>query len=429
MSQLELPDTTRIKCERPLRVSSESPAVSVVIPSHNRCDLLRMVLSGIAGQTYPAGRIEAVVVLDGCTDESAEMLRSREWPFALRILEGEHSGIAAVRNVGVSEARNDVVVFLDDDIVPEPGCIAEHARVHQAHDDRHIGLGYCPPVIEDGGWWAFVLRSWWEDHFQRKCEPNHVWTYVDLTTGNSSFPRSLLLEFEGFDEDFRRRHEDWELGIRMLGRAVTLGYYPEAIARHHLDTSLQATVRNQRQEARDDVLLARKHPQVMGQLPLAQYVDGRPSATERFLDRYLPIADRLEQLGMRSSWRRLARRLIREAYVLGLKDVVPAAEQFFALVAPVWNASAERVAWKLDHAGLVAVPPVGSVELAVEYGGEAVGRVVAVDPGGQWEWRSVAERVAGDTVHPARVAHLCEYLSLREAESAAVTELEHVRVG
>lgn len=420
----ELPDEAG---ERELRVSKEAPRVSVVIPSHNRRDSLGRVLDGLAAQTYSADSIEAVVVLDGCSDGTAEMLRSAKWPFDLRVSEGSHAGIAAVRNVGLSAARNDVILFLDDDIVPGRDCVTAHASAHESRRN-HVALGYCPPVVDDGGWWAYVLRSWWEDHFRRKREPQHTWTYMDLTTGNSSLPRSLLLDFGGFDEDFTKRHEDWELGVRMLERGIVLAYYPDAIARHYLDTSLRATVRNQRQEARDDVLLARKHPHVMSQLPLAQYVDGRPSASERFVERYVPLADRLETLGMRGTWQRLARRLVREAYVLGLKDAVPAAEEFFSILAPIW-ASAQKVTWSLDEHAMGHIAPVGSAELAIEWGGEAVGRVVAVDPGEHWDWRSVGERVARETAQSARVVSLCEFLELREAGLGALAHLEpmHVR--
>ena len=153
-----------------------------------------------------------------CFDQS-------KWPFDLRILEGSHAGIAAVRNVGLSAARNDVILFLDDDIVPDRDCVTAHASAHESRRN-HVALGYCPPVVDDGGWWAFVLRSWWEDHFRRKREPQHTWTYMDLTTGNSSLPRSLLLDFGGFDEDFTKRHEDWELGVRMLERGIVLGVLP-----------------------------------------------------------------------------------------------------------------------------------------------------------------------------------------------------------
>ena len=425
---LELPPSKTSRPTGALHVADEAPSLSIVIPSHNRADMLGRVLDGLAQQTYPASRSEAVIVLDACTDGSAEMLRSRETPFPLRVLEGTHTGIAAVRNTGVAAATNDVIVFLDDDIVPEPSCLAEHARTHRDRADAHVALGYCPPVVDDGGWWAHVLRSWWEDHFRRKRERNHQWSYFDLTTGNSSLPRSLLLAFGGFDEDFAKRHEDWELGVRMLEHGVKLAYYQHAAARHHLDTRLATTVRNQRQEARDDVLLARKHPHVMGQLPLANYARGRPDASMQFIDRYLPLADRLEAAGMRHSWQRLARRLARDAYVVGLKDAVPSAEDFFALVAPIWTQSLEKVEWILNDPGPAAMPAVGSIELAVEYDGTALGRVVAVDPGDHWEWISVAERVAAETTSAARTAYLRQQLGLAEPDGDTRSELAAVHV-
>ena len=232
------------------RVTTEWPTVSVVIPSRDRRELLGRVLESLARQTYPSERTEAVVVLDGSTDGSAELVRSLPLPYAVRLVERPKSGIGATRNAGVEVSTGDVVLFLDDDIVPEQPCLSVHAAAHAAAAGEQVALGYCPPVT-DGSWWSLELRSWWEDHYRRKLEPNHRWTYMDFVTGNSSLPRSLLEELGGFDEAFTARHEDWELAVRLLERGVRLSYDPGTRAAHHLDTSLQGAVARQREEARE----------------------------------------------------------------------------------------------------------------------------------------------------------------------------------
>lgn len=63
------------------------PLASVIIPTHNRRELLEMVLKHIAGQTVDLLSIEVIVVADGCSDGTIEMLGSRRWP-----PEGRHDG-------------------------------------------------------------------------------------------------------------------------------------------------------------------------------------------------------------------------------------------------------------------------------------------------------------------------------------------------
>ena len=111
----------------PRVVEPDDPELSVTIASYNRRERLEQVLRALGGQSYPAERYEVVLVLDGSTDGSAEMARSLELPYSLRVLEQENRGLAASRNRGGHEAANPIVMWLDDDIVPLPGLLAEHA--------------------------------------------------------------------------------------------------------------------------------------------------------------------------------------------------------------------------------------------------------------------------------------------------------------
>ena len=403
---LELPEHAPPVDVARITVVEGSPALSATVPSHNRRELLERVLDGLARQTYPEDRYEVVVVLDGSTDGSAEMIASKETPYRLRLVENTKAGVGAVRNTCIRSASNPIVLFLDDDIVPEPGCLAVHAEAHRRAREGHVALGYCPPVATDGAWWPLAMRAWWEDHFRRKAEPDHEWTYVDFVTGNVSFPRELVLGLGGFDEEFRSRHEDWELAIRLLDSGVPLAYYPESKALHYADVTFAATVHHQRQEARDDVLLARKHPQVIAQLPLARYAAGRPAASEAFVQRWLPWVDRFERHQMRRSWLKVTRRLIRDAYLLGLWDAIPSSEDFLALLAQAWHEQPQVVVLPLGDAARLDVPPVGPAEVSLLLQGDELTRVAPVDPHSQWDWSEVTTRVvssASDDVRRALV--------------------------
>src|SRR5579871_3087260 len=96
--------------------------LSVVIPTYNRKESLRRTLDGLARQTYPFSEFEVVVVSDGSTDGTAEMLAQymQTAPYALCAITQANGGPSRARNRGIREARYDVIVFLDDDVEPVP---------------------------------------------------------------------------------------------------------------------------------------------------------------------------------------------------------------------------------------------------------------------------------------------------------------------
>src|SRR3954468_19138217 len=119
------------------------PEVSVVIPTHNRLEVLAEVLQALEFQQGPPN-FEVVVVDDGSTDGSGDWLRSRSFRMPLRVLLQENHGPAAARNPGVAGAAGRWGGFLGDDPVPSPGWLATHREAHRRRgDDPHLAvIGY-----------------------------------------------------------------------------------------------------------------------------------------------------------------------------------------------------------------------------------------------------------------------------------------------
>lgn len=193
--------------------------LSVVVPTYNRKDLLRITLEALGHQTYPRDQYEVIVVSDGSSDGTDEMVAeyAQEAPFSLRLIRQANSGVARTRNRGIHEATGEVLVFLDDDIEVVPEFLALHAVRHQ-QDEQVAVVGYLAPDPQrrhtEPPWIAWE-HAMLERNYRRWLPggplgpgPEHFYT------GNASVRRAPVLRIGGFDESLKRQ-EDTELAYRL----------------------------------------------------------------------------------------------------------------------------------------------------------------------------------------------------------------------
>lgn len=89
--------------------------VSVIIPTFNRRESLLRTLESIVRQSYPAERLEVIVVDDGGQDGTREVVQ-KPVPFAHHYLRQVNQGATAARNRGAAYSKGEYLVFIDDDI-------------------------------------------------------------------------------------------------------------------------------------------------------------------------------------------------------------------------------------------------------------------------------------------------------------------------
>lgn len=123
--------------------------ISVVIPTRNRAARLRAMLEGLRAQTLSAAdRFEVIVVDNGSTDATPQVVADAAGAFSeFRAIVEPVPGLHAGRHAGFRAARGEVLVFCDDDIVPEPGWLAGMA---DSFSIRSVSLatGPCRPEYE-----------------------------------------------------------------------------------------------------------------------------------------------------------------------------------------------------------------------------------------------------------------------------------------
>lgn len=307
---------------------------SVVIPTHNRREVVNRALDALSKQVYFGGNFEVIVVADGCYDDTVFFLRKQlsSYPFTLHVLEQQGSGPAAARNKGAHHARGDILIFMDDDIEPLPRFVAAHCKAHSI--PRRVVIGYLPPRLTwQQGLFRHILKSWWEEMFGRMRQFGYRFCYTDLLSGNFSLPCSLFIEVGGFDSRFIC-HEDYELGVRLLRAGAEFVFEPSAKGYHHDMSDIRRVMERKFQEGKADVVLGQLYPELCSTLLISiQYrkaflfiriVSPLTFRWPRTGDRIARLSEKLlpvvEGIKLRRVWRRVLKNLMGYWYWRGVAE-------------------------------------------------------------------------------------------------------------
>jgi glycosyltransferase involved in cell wall biosynthesis len=184
------------------------PGVSVVIPTHNRSDLLALTLRSALSQRDVA--FEVIVVDDGSADETSEVVAGLGDPRVRLIRHDVSQGVSAARNRGIAEARAEWIAFLDDDDLWAPDKLSfqltaasESSRcwvyVGSVTIDRFTRVrGGSPPVRPD-----------------RFTQALPRWNPMPGGCSNALIRRETLQQIGGFDVGLSIL-ADWDLWLRLL---------------------------------------------------------------------------------------------------------------------------------------------------------------------------------------------------------------------
>lgn len=327
--------------------------ISVIIPTHNRAEALLQALEALVVQIFAKSEFEVIVVADGCTDKTVEMVKGYRAPYKLQILEQEGSGAAAARNKGAAIADGSLLLFLDDDIISSPQLVDAHVKAHQQAVNQVV-IGYLPPVLQNQkGYFRTKLKAWWEDVFYPMHHTGYSLTYRNLLSGNFSLPAQLFDLVGGFNASFKCQ-EDYELGVRLIQARAQFVFAPEAMGYHNETTDLNRWLYRKYSEGKAAVQFCHEYPQLFDTIPvLNQFNNGFPTFYQNTLQLiqkwnilaaciaiiYRCALNILEWLRMRELWEKLLGRL--QIY-WSLKGMLDAAGDLDSLINLLKDASSHR---------------------------------------------------------------------------------------
>ncbi|HXR60367.1 MAG TPA: glycosyltransferase, partial [Solirubrobacterales bacterium] len=262
------------------------PAVTVIVPTHQRRETLRRTLESLQAQSVDPSSFEVIVATDACDDGTETMVDAFPASFGLRRVDPAGRGRAAACNAAIGLARGEILIILDDDMRVVPEFVERHRSQHPPGSRRCV-LGAVPVELEpQSSRAARYVKEKFDLHLRRLGEdPEHLNRPRSFYTGNASLRTGVMREVGGFDESFGiYGNEDVELALRLRAAGMELGYDPEALAHQRYDKDFAGLQRDTLAKGRTTVLLARRHPRVFGDLRLATPDEGsRPWLAARSL--------------------------------------------------------------------------------------------------------------------------------------------------
>ena len=226
---------------------------TIQLCTYNRSALLERVLDACFEQTLDASEYEVVLVNDGSTDDTLDVIERARSRAACRfeVITQPNSGLAKGRNAGIARASGERIIFIDDDVLPLPNFVEEHLRSHAR----------APKAVVRGG--AINVESFDE-------LPVPIWSIRNYSgnffwTTNVSVPLATIRAIGGFNESFSEYGwEDIDVGLRLRFGGVRAVFNPKALVYHWKPRprsgNVEKMIRQARAQARTAVQLAAIHP-------------------------------------------------------------------------------------------------------------------------------------------------------------------------
>lgn len=212
--------------------------ISVVIPTVARRSLLIEVVAAFAAQE-PA---EILIVLDGPISNH-EIVTAANQNVQTRLVRlDSNRGAGIARAEGVAEASSELILLVDDDILPEPGFVEGHRRAHDGYR-RRVVTGYIPVAVPHPRRSRDLAAYECAHHYEQsvshwRLHPDHV--LPGLWAGNLSARRELLAQIEVPELAY---FEDLDLGLRLQQAGAEGVFIDHLRGTHCFSKSVAAFVR------------------------------------------------------------------------------------------------------------------------------------------------------------------------------------------
>jgi len=237
-------------------------SLSVLIPTYGRAQLLpRLVAAWAALAPGEATDYQLVVVNDGSPDDTGAVLAEleAEYPALLKVVHQPNRGRAAARNAAIAAARGELLLFSDDDMVPDsPDLLTRHLSAQAERPGAWVSHLQVPDECA-----VTPFQAYWRRRLHAgtaKLASGRDLGYGGFWFATLSLPRTLL-GGQRFNESFRGYGwEEHELGYRLYLAGVRARFLRGAYVQHHDPVALKSSYEKYVAMGRSAWTFSRLHP-------------------------------------------------------------------------------------------------------------------------------------------------------------------------
>ena len=231
-----------------------SVKVSVVVPTYKRPSLLKRCIEALISQDFPENQYEIIIVTDGIDEDTNQMLaQSGLFDFFNNIFCYSlpfKKGPAAARNAGWRIAKGDLILFTDDDCIPDFNWIKNLYNAFEFY-------GY--PAIALTGKVIVPLPASPTDFELNTANLEKA----EFVTANCACTKTSLEMVNGFDEAFTMAwREDSDLEFKFLKEDIPIKKIEEAVVVHPARKAQWGVSLKEQRKSMFNALLFKKHPQL-----------------------------------------------------------------------------------------------------------------------------------------------------------------------
>jgi glycosyltransferase involved in cell wall biosynthesis len=216
------------------------PSFSIIIPTHNTDVVLIQCLDALSSQSTGTKNFEVIIINDGGSTHIYEKLKFLKSRLTIRYFYQKNRGPAAARNLGIRNAKGDIILFLDDDSVPTKDWFECVVNAWERFPDFDGIGGYTKSDVTDSiycrvnsDFFNWYLTQYSDDKF-----------HPFLVTCNAGYRKSVLSSVGNFDESFKKASgEDRDLNVKISKLGGKLRLDKNILVYHDRDLTLHSFIK------------------------------------------------------------------------------------------------------------------------------------------------------------------------------------------
>lgn len=217
----------------------KKPELSVVICTYNRDKWILSALESTSNQTLDKAKYEVLVINNNCTDNSEAIIDEfigKTPELNIRHIKEYQQGLSFARNRGLSEAKSDLILYMDDDGIADEDLFEQIVRYMHLNPEA-VGLGGKVTPIYEG-----QKPAWLNQYLTMMVTEVNYGDKEIICRGkkyppgcNMTYRTKVLKEVGGFNNDLKWRVDDKYIFLKVQEVSKNIRYLPTLNVGHNID--------------------------------------------------------------------------------------------------------------------------------------------------------------------------------------------------